>query len=487
MRSGSFYTFAIILCLLTGARNAWATTAVNCTANPTTALGTALNAAVAGAVLEITGNCTQSVTVPANLSNLTITNHANTSSLSASDGIEGQLQIVGAQYVVVNGLDLEGTATDTGLTSVVLVSYGATATIQNSQIVSGQRIGLWVSHASAEVIETYFEGNGIANVAGENDGMRIDSGNVDFYSGNITDSTGNGVSIYSGSRFTFGEGYIGGNSEGGMLVAGGSSAVLVDTDIEQAATPSLPIDFAAQVVGASTLAAADNTTIDGGTVAGGAFVASGSSLILNDSTVKSTLATAPALEATGSSNAILAGDNTISNTGGTAIQVDHSSSLQHENITGRLSAWNGPPISIGGTNGPIVFFWGPESVTGAGSVQEESSVDLGQGTISSAPSITWTLSGSEIINVQQNSSFRLSGGVSITGGSGVKIQQGSNAFFNLNNGGSNSTIVICPSTAGNPSAHIANPTSVTPNVTTYSLIAATTGAQATTPNICLSF
>jgi hypothetical protein len=135
---------------------------------------------------------------------------------------------------------------------------------------------------------------------------------------------------------------------------------------------------------------------------------------------------------------------------------------------------------------------GVETISGAGSAQEQSSVDLGQGTISGSPSLTWTLSGSETINtnVQQNSSLDLSGGVTISG-SGVKIQQGSNGFLSVGNGGTNSATIVCANSANNPYAHLSFPTSATPNVTTYNLndvIAGVSGASHPgQPNDCANF
>jgi hypothetical protein len=109
-------------------------------------------------------------------------------------------------------------------------------------------------------------------------------------------------------------------------------------------------------------------------------------------------------------------------------------------------------------------------------------MDLGQGLYGSDPSIVWNTNGNTIA-AQQNSSFRLSGGVSIEGA--VTISQGSNGFLNTNNGGavSNQTVsggITCPFTTV-PASHMSAPTKVTPNVTM-----ATSFSSATTPQ-CLPF
>jgi hypothetical protein len=130
-----------------------------------------------------------------------------------------------------------------------------------------------------------------------------------------------------------------------------------------------------------------------------------------------------------------------------------------------------------------------DTISGAGSVQVQSSMDLGQGLISpgSTPSLVWTLSGSQTINVQQNSSFRLSGGTSISGGN-VKIAQGSNGFFNTGAGGVNDATIGCAGSPGNATVHIANPTFVTPSVTTHNLADILPGGNAAGQNgVCLNF
>ena len=78
-----------------------------------------------------------------------------------------------------------------------------------------------------------------------------------------------------------------------------------------------------------------------------------------------------------------------------------------------------------------------DTITGNGSVQIESNMELGTG--GTTPS-SWT----GIITVAQNSSLRMDGGITVTGA--VKLTQASNGFFNISNGGQNIVTggVSCP-------------------------------------------
>ena len=150
----------------------------------------------------------------------------------------------------------------------------------------------------------------------------------------------------------------------------------------------------------------------------------------------------PALEASGSSNVLLSGGNIVTNSAAnaTAIEIDHSSSLMHIAAAALTAEFAGVPATAASA---------ADTITGAGLVQEQSSIDLGVGLVGGLAGLVWTGS----ITVAQNSSFRLSGGVSISGS--VALSQGSNGFFNLTKGGSNNVAggVSCPWT-GVPSSHV---------------------------------
>jgi hypothetical protein len=272
------------------------------------------------------------------------------------------------------------------------------------------------------------------------------------------------------------------------VTAIGSSAMWFDENLS-AASPG----------GSTIIDVADATTnCNGGGCSSGAILAGGaSSVVLQDTGVAAPVpgnsGQQPAIDISASSTLILAGGNEIcggalSGTGGAfsgstcgtpttspaqVLQADHSSSIFQQQGQ-----------RFGYANHV-------DSVTGSAAVQVQSSMDLGQGLVSGNPSISWTIPSGGTFNILQNSSFRLSGGVSITGSNGVKLQQGSNAFFNVNNGGTNAAVIVCANTANNPMAHVSNPTEVTPNVTTYNLNDVLSGVTgATHPgqvNACLNF
>ena len=159
----------------------------------------------------------------------------------------------------------------------------------------------------------------------------------------------------------------------------------------------------------------------------------------------------PTIQASGGSSVFLAGGNLICNGTissdfctpgtGTAIQIDHVSALM--DVAGQVADFNFPAL------GDVLF--------GSGSVQLQSTADLGTGNPGGSPSIMWT-TGSGGITVLQNSSFRLQGGVQISGT--VNLEQGSNAFFNKSRGGTNNvTSILCPFVSI-PSAHVGGPNSL---------------------------
>jgi hypothetical protein len=168
-----------------------------------------------------------------------------------------------------------------------------------------------------------------------------------------------------------------------------------------------------------------------------------SSITINGTSLTSSGTQQPTLEASGTSAVYLAGGNTIANSGanGTAIELDHTASLYQQDGT-----------MFGYANAA-------DSVSGAGTLLLQSSIDMGQGVLAGNPTMSWN----GAISAQQNSSFRLSGGVAITGS--VVIEQNSNGFFNDDNGGSgsNQTVsgsITCPF-INVPASHVSSPTSVT--------------------------
>lgn len=491
--------FFWVLALVVAAKDAHAIL-VDCVTNPTTALGAALSSNnTPGAIFAIRGMCQQNVqltlTVVANSpipnSIITLTNELGNPAGAwiPGDGIQGEVTIIGATTVVLNGISLVGTATDAGLTSNLTVELGGSAVISNAHIFNGQRIGvLIIGNSSALITNAFIENNGIANVAGQNDGLFVadgstvllgslnNDGSINSHAGVVVDSnTGNGISIVAGSRVVMAGGGVGAsgsdffvnpNVGDQIFLAGGSAAGLYGVQINQSPFTPSPSGFAIEDQGGSALLLAEGTTVAPGTASGGILVRAASSLTMNGSTVLGT-ASDPAIaavEATGNSNVILAGGNTVgSDFGGTALKVDHASSLLQIRPGGLLAEISGAPI-VGSV--------AAETILGAGRVQEQSTMDLGQGLVSSNPSLTWTGS----IVAQQSSSVRLTGGVHLAGR--LRLTTGSNGFFDLSNGGANNVdgTVTCPF-ATVPASHVAGPANVVPAVTVGTSFSTTTSPQ----------
>lgn len=179
----------------------------------------------------------------------------------------------------------------------------------------------------------------------------------------------------------------------------------------------------------------------------------------------------PTLHGTGNSVIALAGGNTVCfgtagascavTDGGFAIEVDHVSTF----------------VQIDG--GVLGFGQEGNSIGGGGAVVLQSTVDLGRGLVSSAPSLAWT-TGSAQISVAQNSSFRLQGGATITGK--LTLGQGSNGFFNKTAGGTNTVSggIACNFTTV-PASHVAGAAAVSPSPTMATSMSSATKGQ------CLPF
>ena len=458
---------AVLVCGIASA--AGAQTAVRCDLTPATALGNAVASANPGAILAITGICQQHVAIASVLQwGLTLTNHSGNpqSPLDTGDGLAGQLQIVGPLQIAINGITLEGPASDQGDVSVVSVR-GAWVAISNAQLINGWRNGLVIdAKGSAVITHTTIAGHGAADIAGEADGIRVMRGSAlalgDAASdGSITaadavtvaDNTGNGIAALGASTVTIAGGTIQGNGASQLFIAGASEANLLGTQVIQTGASVLPGNFAIQAMQSSKVLLMQGSSIQAGTAAGGVFGSSASSLTMIGSSVTNSIAFVPAIEASGSSSLLLAGANTVANgaANGIAIEIDHSSSLM------QTAVW---PLSAEFAGVPVVAVPAAETISGAGLVQEQSSIDLGVGLIGGGNGLVWN----GAITVEQNSSFRMSGAASISGS--VTLGQGSNGFFNVTRGGTNTVAggVSCP-WATVPSSHVTGPASVSPALT----------------------
>jgi hypothetical protein len=465
------------------ASSAEAQTSVRCDLAPSTALGGAIAVANPGAILAISGICTQQVAIASVLQwGLTLTNHTGDplQPLNANDGIAGQIQIVGPLHVTISGLSLQGPASDLGRPSVVLVQ-GGTVGIRNAQIVNGWRNGLVVdAKGSATVVGTTISGNGRAGIAGEANGIRVtqgstlalgdmgDDGSIALGDTvDVTDNPGNGIAAFGASAVTIVGGTIEGNGGSQIFIADGSQARLVGTGVTQTAASTLPDNFAIQAMQSARIMLMQGASVAGGAAAGGVLAMSSSSLTIMGSNVANA-ASVPTIEASGSSNVLLSGGNIIANgaAGGTVVEIDHSSSLM------QIAA---APLSPEFAGVPAVAASAVDTITGVGLVQEQSSMDLGVGLVGGLPGLAWNGS----IAVAQNSSFRLSGGVSISGS--VTLGQGSNGFFNLIKGGGNGVTggVSCPWSLV-PSSHVSAGALSPPASIAHDL-------QSATKNQCLPF
>jgi hypothetical protein len=437
----------VLVALATVAR---AQTPVDCDTNPTTALGLAIANATPNSVLAIKGICQQDVTIAmATNWGVTLTNDTGNTgaALVPTDGVMGELAVTGPLAVAINGITLEGTATDEGLPANVVLQNGASATIANAQIVNAQRVGLSLEAATATVVNSVVSGNGIALATNASDGIHavggshlkfgavngdgsIDASDAVTVSGNM----GNGLFIGSDSRLVMTGGSIAGNAGDQILAAGSALVALYGTSVSQTSAPAAPGSFAIQGIGTTTVTLGGGATVTAGTVAGGVQVLNASALILLGADISNDSKTLPTIDASGNSNIVLAGGNQIANSAaaGTAIEVDHEASLL-QTLSGELAS------SM--TTGPMSATPSADTIVGAGTAQMESSMDVGIGFLSGAASLTWT----GTVAISQNSIFRMSGGATIDGV--LTLAQGSNGYFNNSNGGTGNVVtggVTCP-------------------------------------------
>jgi hypothetical protein len=438
-----------------------------------------------------------------NTSGVTFGNHSGTSSLS-TDAIVGMIEVAGAN-ITINGLKFtchcaSTTANTTGLgtfteEATILLHDGATVLFENGEIIGSFNSGIFATGSSSiSVVNSTIVSNGDDQILTDprfssgiaaDIGSRVRLGNPD-HTGPVTIAAngdipggsatcfGYGLFLTGGSTLESFAATIGGagttrtttsqNVCGQILLLHGSSARLEGNTVTQT-TVQVP---AVQVLEGSALIATDNgapspvgTSISSGD-AGAILLAAVSSATLQGSAIGSTGTSTATFEAAGSSTVTLAGGNFIANTttGGIAFQIDHSSSLMQ--VLGQQ----------------LGFANAADTVEGSAFVQVQSSADLGVGLIGGNPSLNWSVPAGNCILVQQNSSFRLSGGVAIAGapaatcalnGNNVSttivIQQESNAFFNVGRGGaltlSGGGDVSCVFTTF-PNAHVNGKGNITP-------------------------
>jgi hypothetical protein len=458
---------------------------------------------VANDTILINALCTQDVTI--RTSGLTLANPSGASAtLNVNDGVVGQLELAGAANIVIDGLSLGPTPTFSGEVANLYIHDGSAAAIKESQVVNSPLIGIEVARSSGVALsDTAVTGNGASSSAPAQTGMGIlIENNSTLILGNssgtkpatIENNTGSGVVVDDASSVVVDAATISGNQMTQVTVLGASSGFMTGMTtspgtVAPTTTITAPSGGTFQAVfasGASTLDIEQGVVVTGNQT-NAAILLEGSSLLLNASLISSGAGAAKpakaqatisgtgnAVIALASGNAICFGTLTVATPPqctlldeGFAIQINHVSTL----------------LQVGGS--VLGFPVSADTVTGGGTVQLQSTVDLGISVNGmSTPSLNWT-TGSEGVNVSQNSSFRLEGGVVITGQ--LQLAQGSNAFFNHSQNPLENTVsagVSCSFTSI-PASHVSiSGASLTPAI---SPPLATNMASATTSPQCLAF
>jgi hypothetical protein len=404
-------------------------------------------APVPGDTIKVGGTCAEDVTITT--PQLLLINSSSNPEAVNGDGVQGQLEVARVTGITLLGLTLGSTSSTVTFASPsdqaqLYVHDGAGITVQYSVVENSSLFGILAAQSSTvSVLNSTVTTNGNGSNPQSTAGIRAINGSTVILAApdqspgasptEVNSSHGDGVSLLNGSTLVAQDDTtIGSNNQGRqILIASGSSAHITGGSVDgfSCFTCLDTIDL----VGGSLL------RLDGGvqvlaTAGDFAILASdGSGIITSGSTIaaSTTAADVPIVDATDNSVIILAGGNTIcsnscdSSATGTAIQVDHVSTL-----TELPSAEFGYPA-------------GAEAIFGDGIAQLQSTIDLGIGLVSSAPGLAWATSPNGI-SVAQNSSFRLEGGVAITGT--VILAQGSNGFFNASAGGTNTVSggVSCP-------------------------------------------
>ena len=457
------------------------------------ALATVRPAPASGDVVEITGICAEDVAVT--VSGLTIANDGGLGSgFNSGDGVKGQFEVSGATGIVIDELLLGDTAPVTLAAADVALLHahdGASVTLSNAHVEFSPLLGVLAERSAVVALQN----DQVSNNGGGalSDTLPRDNGGIEARdNGTVTLGAADGsapvtvsnnpfdaVAAYRNSGIVIYNAALSGNAAHQITVMSASAAFItvVPNDGLPTTTITAPggAPTAIQAIGTSTLRIDNGVAIVGATGAEAISVQGGSALLLQGSNVSAPGA-GPVIEASSGSVIALAGGNKICNGSfsgatcnagaGMAIEIDHVASLVQVN-----------PADFGYTAAP-------ELVTGTGTAILQSTIDLGRGIVASSPSLTWTM-GSGAISVAQNSSFRLDGGVTISGQ--LKISQSSNGFFNLSQGGGNAvTAILCPFTSI-PASHVAAGTAGAPFVLPFPNPSTNFLATNKSTSQCLSF
>lgn len=424
---------------------------------------------VSGDTIEIRGLCTEDVTI--RIPGLTLLDADDPGMLDTSDGIQGQLELAGAGNTVVDGILLTAPGTfSQGEVANLYVHDGASLALKNAEVSGGPLIGIDAARSSAVSIQdTTVSGNGSMGPDDTANMGILATSNATVYLGKtdgtapatVQNNTGAGIVAADSSSISIFGATIAGNGLPQVWLLGSSSGFITgnDTNSTTITAPSGGCCQAIFAAGASTLDIEQGASVIGNQNKA-AIALSASTLLLQGSVVSSGAGaptpaeSEPTLHGTGNSVIALAGGNTVcfgtpsgsppcnALDGGIAIDVDHVSTL-----TQVANTILGYPAA-------------PDTVLGGGSVQMQSTADLGKGLVGGMPSVAWT-TGSLGFTIKQNSSFRLQGGATIVGT--LNLTQSSNAFFNKSNGGTNTISggIICPFITV-PAAYVAGPANVSP-------------------------
>jgi hypothetical protein len=385
----------------------------------------------------------------------------------------------------------------------IIVLTGGSVTMVNGSVENNTNDGVDLSDRSSIVFSTD-GGAGTAITSNGGVGIEVDQGSsLTLGSGNVSNNGTGGIAVEEGSNATIGSNINGatpatatqitgnnnsgtgsahagvgvainistvtingatitGNLSGAAVEALGSTAGIKAATISSVSGQPAVLGFAATLSLQSAMVTGPGNADTLAALAGSKVLLIASTIVNNDAIDATVLAVDGSTVESAGSNKIctgtLSGSTCTAASGGTAVTVTNGSTF-HE---------------VGGLLNP---FGGADTITGNGSVQMESNLELGTGP--STPS-SWTGN----VLVEQNSSFRMDGGMTISGV--VQILQGSNAFFNKSAGAGSKNIVAggvtCPGV--NAASHVAAPANV---VTSSSAGAPSAVTIGTTPPACLSF
>jgi len=288
--------------------------------------------------------------------------------------------------------------------------------------------------------------------------------------GTVTTGAAGGVEV-SQSHLTVWAATISGNSNWQVKLQSASAATITSCDAAlptsvvapATAPPAISVTSASSLslISANLLSAACDSaaaTVTGSTNGGALLVQGASAVTAQGATLVAASGANPLVEINNGSVFSAFGGNVLCNgtismgactpdVGGIVVEVLHDSTF-------------GQP-SPGSSGFPALA----DTIAGDAEVEMQSNLDLGSG--AATPS-SWT----GTIVVAQNSSFRMDGGMTITGQ--VQIGHGSNGFFNKTAGGSN--VVTAGVECLGSTSHIVGPAAVTQTGGGSAVTLVTTGA-----------